>query len=373
MAGSGPPQSPAEGSLGRGKGSPVGYALHIAPRTPEKGPNVRLVMSRATAVLGICALGAALAACSGGDPKPSPSSAAPATTAPAPPYHPFTGGASGLRNPVLAVKIENTRPALPQSGVREADIVYVEQIEGGETRLMAVYSSKLPKRVGPVRSARISDLQILRQYGKPAFAFSGAHPEFKPQLRRAPLYEVSHETSEPAYYRSRDRRIPYNLYADPEKLLKAAPKADLPRDIGFRFGPAPAGGKPTKSHTARWPAARMGFTWSDKEKRWLVTHDGRPDTAAEGGVLGGQTVVIQYVKTTRSRFRDVLGAYTPVVHTVGSGRALVLRDGMSYEARWSRPGPAQGTTFTTAGGEPMTFAPGQVWIVLVNDGKPVIP
>ncbi|HEX2312237.1 MAG TPA: DUF3048 domain-containing protein [Thermomonospora sp.] len=336
---------------------------------------MRSATRRAVAALGVAALGAGLTACSDDDPAPRASAATrpPAPAASGPAYHPFNGGTKGLDNPVLAVKIENTRPALPQSGVRSADIVYVEQVEGGETRLMAIFSSTLPKRLGPVRSARVSDLEILRQYGRPAFAFSGVNPEFKPVIRQAPIFEVSQETGGSAYYRWGPKPIPYNLYASPKSLLKRAPKADRPRDIGFRFGPAPAGGRPTKSYTARWAAATMGFTWSAKEKRWLSTHGGRTNTAAEGGVLGGSTIVIQRVRTTRSQYRDVLGAYTPIVHTVGKGSALVLRDGKTYDARWTRPSAATGTTFTTTDGRPMPFAPGQVWIVLVNDGKPFIP
>jgi len=117
----------------------------------------------------------------------------------------------------------------------------------------------------------------------------------------------------------------------------------------------------------------MGFTWSKKQKRWLASFDGLPDRAAEGGRLGGETVVVQYARTTRSKFRDFLGSYTPLIHTTGTGRALVLRDGKAYRAKWSRPSEKEGTTFTTPDGEPMTFAPGQVWVVLVNDGKPYIP
>lgn len=337
---------------------------------------MRFATGRTTAVFGILALGAGLAACSDGKDKDKatpPASGAPSPSASALTAHPFNGGKAGLTNPVLAVKIENTSPALPQSGVRAADIVYVEQVEGGETRLMAIYSSKLPKRVGPVRSARISDLHILSQYGKPAFAFSGVNPEFKPMIRRAPLYEVSQDWGGSVYKRSSDRQIPYNLYTAGKDVLKKAPKADKPRDIGFRFGPAPEGGKPTKSFTARWPSANMGFTWSAKEKRWLTSWGGNPDMDAEAGRIGGQTVVIQYAKTTRSQFKDVLGAYTPVIHTVGTGKALVLRDGMSYDARWSRPVEGKGTSFTTADGKPLNFAQGQVWVVLVNAGKPYIP
>ncbi|WP_262401529.1 DUF3048 domain-containing protein [Actinomadura sp. CNU-125] len=271
------------------------------------------------------------------------------------------------------MKIANTEKALPQSGVQDADIVYVEQVEGGATRLMAVYSSELPERVGPVRSARISDLHLLAQFGRPAFAFSGVQSKMKKNIRQAPSYDVSQENGGSAYFRAGPKPIPYNLYADPRDLLELAPGATGPRDIGFRFGDAPDGGEPTKSFTAKWPAASMGFTWSAKEKRWLASFDGRPDVSAEGGRLGGATVVVQYAKTTRSKFHDSLGHYTPLIETTGTGRALVLRDGKGYDARWSRPSEGQGTTFTTADGKPMTFAPGQVWVVLVNEGGPVIP
>ncbi|TDD86344.1 DUF3048 domain-containing protein [Actinomadura darangshiensis] len=332
---------------------------------------------RLAAGVGVLALGAALPACSDSkEPESAPpprSTGAPSPSPSEPAAHPFNGGTKGLGNPVLAVKIENTKPALPQSGVSAADIVYVEQVEGGETRLMAVYSSKLPKKVGPVRSARISDLHILPQFGRPAFAFSGVQSKMKKYVRKAPVYDISQESAGGAYFRSGAKPIPYNLYADPKNLLKRAPKAAKPRDIGFRFGDAPDGGKPTKSFTAKWPAATMGFTWSAKSKRWLASWGGRPDRAAEGGRLGGKTVVIQYAKTTRSKFHDFLGSYTPLIHTTGTGRAVVLRDGKSYKAKWSRPSEDKGTTYTTADGKPMNFDPGQVWVLLVNDGKPYTP
>lgn len=344
-----------------------------APNDESHGVN------RRSAILGVLAAGTLAAGCSdddgggpaatepqrpGGSPTPTPSGLG---------YHPFNGGDTGLHNPVLAVKIENTSPALPQSGVRSADIVYVEQVEGGETRLMAIFCSKLPRRVGPVRSARVSDLHILSQFGKPAFAFSGVNPRFKPVLYKAPLYRVSETNAGSAFYRYGPKPAPYNLYGNPKAVLKKTPKAAKPRDIGFRFGPAPAGGKPVKSYTARWSSVSMTFKWSAREKRWLTYWDGRPDMAAEGGQIGGRTVVVQFVKTTRSRYRDVVGSYTPYIHTVGSGRAIVLRDGRRWDCKWTRKTEDDVTTFTTSDGKPMTFAEGQVWVVLVNDGKPVIP
>jgi DUF3048 family protein len=304
-------------------------------------------------------------------PSAATSTRPPATPSPAA-VHPFTG-THAAAGPVLAVKIDNTRSAKPQYGLRSADIVYVEQVEGGLSRIMAVFSSKLPPRVGPVRSARISDLHLLAQFGRPAFAYSGVQGKMKPYVAKASLVDVSQDRSNTGYTRTGPHAAPYNLYGAPKGLLTRAHGASAAAGVGFRFGPAPAGGRTTGSLTARYPAATLKFTWSSSAKRWLVTQDGRADVAGEGGRLGAPTVVIQRARTTRSQFHDFLGNYTPLVRTVGSGRATVLRDGKAYDARWSRPAEKDGTTFTTAAGAPMTFATGQVWVVLVNDGRPTTP
>src|SRR5919197_1798889 len=345
-----------------------------------KGLIVRFHTRQAVIVEGILVCGALVAACSNGArhaaPPPAPAPAGTATGAPSPTpaaTNPFVGGKTGLNNPVLAVKIDNTHAAHPQLGLRSADIVYVEQVEGGVTRIMAVFSSRVPARVGPVRSARISDLHIPAQYGHPALAYSGVQSKMKPYVRRASLYDVSPDHAGGAYFRAGGRPAPYNLFARTRTLLARAPKAGKPRDIGFRFGPAPAGGKRTARFTARWPSGTMSFRWASRQKRWLTYYDGQADKAAEGGQLGAPTVVVQYAKTTRSRFHDFLGNYTPLVRTIGTGKAVVLRDGKSYAAKWSRPSEGKGTTFTTTGGAPMTFANGQVWVVLVNNGKPRVP
>ena len=86
---------------------------------------------------------------------------------------------------VLAVKIDNLAPARPQTGFTGADIVYVLPVEGGLSRFMAVFSSRFPSVIGPVRSAREDDLELLRQFGRPAFAYSGAQPQLLPVVERA--------------------------------------------------------------------------------------------------------------------------------------------------------------------------------------------
>ncbi|GAA4929922.1 DUF3048 domain-containing protein [Streptomyces coeruleoprunus] len=319
------------------------------------------VVVAGTAVAG----GLVLARCTGEPPRPEPTAPpVPSPTKPAPRgVSPFTG-LPGRLGPVLAVKIDNVGAARPHTGLGAADIVYVEQVEAGLTRMLAVYASHQPQQVGPVRSARESDVELLRQFGRPALAYSGVQSALRPFLARAPLFEVPPEVVPGAYTRERGRPAPHNLYLSPAKALAAVPAADKPRDIGFRFGPAPEGGRQVNEHTVRFPAADYTFTWSETEKRWLVGMDGEAARTTDGKRMGARTVVVQHVTVRPSAFKDRGGNVTPYTETVGSGTALVLRDGKGYDARWSRPAADGGTTFTTPAGARLTFAPGQVWVVL---------
>jgi hypothetical protein len=243
--------------------------------------------------------------------------------------------------------------------------MYVIPVEGGLTRFMAVFSSHVPPAVGPVRSARESDLDLLRQFGKPAFAWSGAAPHLVPFVERAPLYSLSAARAG-GYYRDTARIAPYNLFASTATLLREARKASRATDIGFRFGAAPADGKPTAAYSEKYPAASYTFRWSASQKRWLTWIDGAPARAAEGGQLGGATVVIQYTNITTSRFKEY-GGRPPYAKSTGSGKAVVLRDGKAYPVRWSRPTLAGGTAYTLPDGQRMEFARGQTWVVLAPD------
>src|SRR5215469_1579597 len=282
---------------------------------------------------------------------------------------PFTGEQAAGPRPVLAVKIDNIVFARPQTGLTKADIVYLFPVEGGLSRIMAVFSSHFPTVVGPVRSAREEDLQLLREFGRPAFAWSGAQPRLVPVVRHAHVVSL-YAPNRSGFFRSFSRIAPYNLYARTKRLLAQAPGASHACNIGFRFGPQPSGGRPTKSFGISYPAASFRFRWSSAKRRWLVWMDGRPALSTEDGQLGGPTIVIQYARVTKSGFFEH-GSPPPYAQTVGSGRALVLRDGRSWRARWSRPTRSTGTRFTRPDGAPMPLARGQVWVVIAfGHGRP---
>lgn len=305
----------------------------------------------------------------GASPGPSASASTPAPRPSAPAVSPLTGRKATADRPVLAVKIDNVRPARPQTGVDRADVVYVEPVEGGLSRIMAIFSADLPAQIGPVRSARASDLELLAQYGHPGLVYSGANGTVQAAIRRAPVVNLSPDQVPSAFRRSSAHAAPHNLMVDPQRLLDRAGSGRASRispatDIGFRFGAPPSGkGTPTKRKVVRYGAATTTFTWSARRNRWDVSLDGSAARTTSGARLGASTVVVQYTKITNSELHDVLGNPTPYTHTVGSGRAVVLRDGVAFAARWERATAQDGTTFTTSAGDELPFAVGPVWVI----------
>ena len=281
-------------------------------------------------------------------------------------------GLPGTNGKVLAVKIDDTPPAHPQIGIASADVVYIEQVEGGLTRLATIFSSTYPTDIGPVRSARISDLDILAQYGKVAFAYSGAQTKFRPKIREANLVDLGAD-HEPAsiYYRNLDRQEPTNLILRaPQLLAKAESEGkviDTVKSVGWEFGDAPADGKKIISATVRWPASRYKFLWSESEKRWLIYYKDEPNLDANGLHLSSKTILIQLVSITPSEYHDKGGGVTPFSNTVGVGIGYLLRDGQAFKINWKRDSAESGTTFTTEAGEVAKFAPGQIWVALTDN------
>ena len=167
------------------------------------------------------------------------------------------------------------------------------------------------------------------------------------------------------YFRDPGRAAPHNLYVRGSQLLAQAAQASKARDIGFRFGPTPSGGRPVTSFPVSYPAASFTFRWSAGAGRWLAGMDGKQALAAAGRQLSAATVVIQYTKVRTSRFPEA-GTRPPYAESTGTCTGLVLRGGRAYSIRWSRPDADGGTTFTTLSGQPMTFTRGPVWVVLAT-------
>ena len=311
----------------------------------------------------------ASAAASSAAPTATPS---PSSSPSPPPTSPLTGLPMETARPVLVMKIDNTRQAQPHAGLVDADVVYLEEVEYGITRIAAVFSSRIPSRIGPIRSARITDIDLVAQYGNPALGFSGAQRKLFPALADGSFIDVSANKGGTGYSRDRSRPAPYNYYADGAAMLeRAGDGVALATDMGWTFGEEPpAGGTDVASATMTWDYAKARFAYDPASGDYRIRLNGRPAQAEE--TPDGQradTVVIQSVRQVPSKYHDKWGAITPDAKTIGSGPAVVLRDGKAYEVTWTRPDAASPTTYTMADGSTMPFKPGQTWIVLYDRSR----
>jgi hypothetical protein len=288
-------------------------------------------------------------------------------------FSPISGLPGGSGGPIAVVKIDNVNPARPQWGLSAADMVFVEEVEAGLTRIAAVYNSSMPNKVGPVRSARISDLEIMEQFGTPAFAFSGAQTKFLPLIDQANLINASHGLNGKFYTRQTDKNAPHNLTVDLGGLVASLTGISGAKDMGWTFSDiAATGGTTTNSFSAKWPASRVGAEWDGTNNAWVIALDGEPASdAVTNQPLFAKNIIVQYVdQLADSGFQDSNGNKTPLIQTVGSGKAVIMRDGQRFEASWSRPMAANPTTYTV-GATNYVFAPGQTWVLFIPKTYPV--
>ena len=280
-------------------------------------------------------------------------------------------GFEGPEGKVLVVKIDDTSYARPQAGIESADLVYIEQVEGGLTRLAAVFAHSIPETIGPVRSARITDIDLLSQYGYIAFAYSGAQSKLRPVIAAANVKDVGAEHLGASYYTNDPSRTPpYAMMMSAQKVMALLEEKKEPivlsKKMGWSFGSAPDSGTEISSVHISWPAASYTATWSDDEKRWLLSNSGVPNFSLSGKQLGPTTLVIQKVLITDSEYHDKVGGITPLSHVIGSGTGFILRDGKYFDAYWKRESAASGTTWRDAEGKEIAFAPGQIWVALTD-------
>ena len=291
----------------------------------------------------------------------------------------FFTGLAGENKQILVVKIDDTNAAHPQIGIEDADLVYVEQVEGGLTRLAAIYTSKLPPLIGPIRSARISDIELLAQFGRVGFAYSGAQSKMRPVIAEANLENLSAERNPPSIYGKDPNRIgPVDMILKPDLLLERAnanPKIRIETATAsvFAFGDAPKGETNTAIAKIKWPNAKYELRWDSAIEKWLIYFNEKPNMAANGEHLYADTAIIQIVSITPSIYGDKFGEITPFSKTTGSGKAVMLRDGFSYQISWQRNLETDVTTWKSEDGGVANFKPGRTWIFLTDKAPGLTP
>ena len=275
---------------------------------------------------------------------------------------PLTGGPLNAR-PVIAVKIDNTYFGVAQFGVADADIVFVEQVEGGLTRLIAVFHTTLPTEVGPVRSVRSTDAQLLPVFGRPALVFAGGAGGPMAALQATSVVDTSGLTG--AYFRSPLAHGTYNLHADLTKIAASATGLPPARYVGLNFAatsPLVAAGRPVAGVHLVMESGGVDFAY--RSGRFVRTRGGDEVLDYQGRSEQADNVLVQNVVDEPDGTVDSIGSPSYLSRTVGSGTVTLFRDGVAIPGTWRRASPTDPFSYADAAGHPLPFKPGKTWVAL---------
>lgn len=295
-------------------------------------------------------------------PEPEP------TPPPEPIKYPYTGldapsKADTLKRP-LSVKIENSNVARPQMGLASADVVYETETEGGITRFNCIFQSEIPKQVGPVRSARYSDLWVIPQYDG-IFFFSGSKSALRKKIK-ASNDELSHSTASKLYKRVSFRRAPHNLYLDLSKaygVAEAKGYAITSERIGLQFG-EPAVNPVQNATELKIPFssyATIEWKYDAEAGIYRRSNNGKKHLDSSGDKrITAENVVVMWADYSRMKGVDAVGSTTYDINLGGTGTGAIFKDGNRVDVTWTakRKTPP---TFKDATGNEVTLNPGKTW------------
>jgi hypothetical protein len=302
-----------------------------------------------------------LAACGGGDDSPDASG----TESPTPPSTwPMTGlpvpddKTAEQPYPVLVTKLDNTASSAPQLGLGKADLVVEELVEGGLTRLAAFYYSRLPTRVGPVRSMRASDIGIVAPVDA-SIVTSGAAPQTIARIEDAGI--TYYPEGSDGITRDSSRAAPYNVFADlttialtgeqdetrPSDYLPWSAEDDLPE------------GKPATRVTASFGAGHTTI-WTVDGGRYVNENA----YAEDGDAFPADTVLVLRVKIVDAGYVDPAGNPVPETKLTGTGDAMIFHAGRMVRGTWQKESLDAPITLSAKTGD-LSVPAGHVWIELV--------
>lgn len=267
----------------------------------------------------------------------------------------------------LTIKIDNTPEAMPQYGIEDADVIYEEIVEGGITRLAAIFNSRTPDEVGPVRSVRRTDREIVFPIGG-IFAYSGGAEYAVKSIETAPVKLFDESNAGDAMFRDPQRDAPHNLFANAALLMK---KDGLPRPppalFTYRSPGHGAEGPLVASMVVGFESGyAVTYDWNTTTRSWDRSIFGAPDVAANGARLSPKNVIVMYVN-----YVGGVGVIDSYAQLVGSGPVEVFTDGHLERGTWSRENLYHRTVYLDAAGKAIELTPGQTWVELLDVSETV--
>ena len=274
----------------------------------------------------------------------------------------------------FAVVIDNLSVARPQAGIAAAPLVIEAPVEGGITRLLAIFPEGVDvPRVGPVRSARPYFLDWASEFDA-MFVHVGGSPEALEKLAAYDMRDLNEFFAGAYFTRDRTKSAPHNAFTSLDGLAQADAKRygdrDLPVVAGWRFKQDAAVDERPESAAVRvtYGDARMDVAWSyDRETNdYVRSQGGREHKDEAGSPVRAKNIVIQYAKVS---VIDDVGRRR--ITTVGEGEALIVIDGIAVHGTWRKDARDARTRFYDASGNQIRFNAGPTWIEVVPTGTDV--
>ncbi|WP_181243415.1 DUF3048 domain-containing protein [Glaciihabitans tibetensis] len=267
-------------------------------------------------------------------------------------------------NASIAAKIDNHPAARPQVSIETADIVFEELVEGGMTRYLAIWQSTIPAELGPVRSVRPMDPDIVSPFGG-IMAYSGGQARFVAMMQASPVYNAIHgqADTENTFFRTPTKSSPHNVLVKAQDVV--AEHTDLPapaQQFGYATETVPASAMSgTATSVINLVFSQMStrsWTWDAARGAFARSQDGATDLDTAGSPYGATNVLVLRVPVTVEQ--DI-----PKSELVGTGEAWVSSGGHTVHATWSKTAAAEKITLVDDAGAQILLAPGNSWIELV--------
>ena len=288
-------------------------------------------------------------------------------------YSPLTGrevaSEAATKQAVTGIMIENSPDARPQSGLKQAGIVYEAVAEGGITRFLALYQEGKPGLIGPVRSVRMYYVDWVAPYNA-SVAHIGGSAAALAEVRGGNYRDIDQFFNAPYYWRATDRYAPHNVYTSFEKL-DALNAAKGYKESTFTAWPR-KDGKPAETPTATsvainfsGPLFNTQYTYDKSSNTYLRSIGGVDSNDREEGRITPSVVIAMKVNMVRV----LEDGYRESIQTTGSGEAIVFQNGIATTATWHKASRASSIIFTGSDGKEIPLARGQTWIAAVPNGS----
>ena len=274
--------------------------------------------------------------------------------------------------PAIAAKIDNHPGSRPQTGLNEADIVYEENVEKW-TRFAAVFHSQGADPVGPIRSGRSQDINILTSLNRPLFLWSGGNAAVTSLIQKSELINMSASAASKGggFFRSSDKKAPHNLFSKTSNIwaLDAGRGGTPPPQFSYRTDGSAPSGTPTAGLKLTMDGnMKAAWQWDPALMKFVRFHDAKAHVDSNGVQINMDNVVVIVCEYTFSS----ADKNSPEAQTVGTGVAWLFTQGTWTEGTWTRADNLSPWTLTDTSGEPMLLSPGRTWVELARDKQAVV-